>query len=114
MTREAKLGLSLEEDLGASYHFALPNKLFDYLQAGLPVLVSALPEMKAVVSEYKVGEVLQANEREAEKLAAQIRTLCENESLYQELVANCVKAGRVLNWENEKAKLVEMISTLNI
>ena len=114
MTREAKLGLSLEEDLGASYHFALPNKLFDYLQAGLPVLVSALPEMKAVVSEYQVGEVLVMTERAPKLVAKQIRGLCENEAKYQELVGNTQKAAKILNWENEKGKLVEMISTLNI
>ncbi|MFW6226781.1 MAG: glycosyltransferase, partial [Bacteroidota bacterium] len=45
LTRAAVLGFSLEEDLGKNYRYALPNKLFDYIHAEIPVIVSALPEM---------------------------------------------------------------------
>lgn len=36
---------------------ALPNKIFEYIQAGIPILVSDLPEMQRVVVDYGVGEV---------------------------------------------------------
>jgi hypothetical protein len=41
-----------------NYKYALPNKLFDYINAGLPVLTSNLPEMQAIVNKYNVGETL--------------------------------------------------------
>ena len=72
ITAKAMLGLSLEEDLGLNYRYALPNKLFDYLQARVPVLVSDLPEMRKIVEKYKVGEVLSAHERTPEELANRI------------------------------------------
>ena len=56
-TLQADLGISLEEDLGLNYRFALPNKLFDYIQAHVPVLVSDLPEMAALVRDYGIGRV---------------------------------------------------------
>lgn len=112
LTQKAKLGLSLEEDMGASYHFALPNKLFDYIQAGLPVIVSALPEMTSIVEAYQVGEVLGKEERNAESLAKRIRSICENQDQYQKYSDNSKAAAKLLNWENEKRELESLIHDL--
>src|SRR5690606_9274555 len=59
-THQADLGLSLEENVGLNYKYALPNKLFDYINAGVPVLTSALPEMEKIVSTYKIGETIES------------------------------------------------------
>jgi glycosyltransferase involved in cell wall biosynthesis len=105
LTATAILGMSLEADKGASYHFALPNKLFDYIQAGVPVLVSDLPEMRAVVVEHGVGEVLPVDERTPEKLALRIRGLCEDVDKYAAYRSNCQQAAKLLVWENEVPRL---------
>ncbi len=111
-TVKAMLGMSLEADQGASYHFALPNKLFDYIQAGVPVLVSDLPEMARIISEFNVGEVLHASERTPEQLANRIRSICENVDKYFAYSANCQKAANSLNWENEKKQLAAVFAEL--
>lgn len=105
ITVRAHLGLSLEEDRGASYHYALPNKLFDYLQAGLPVLVADLPEMRRIVETYQVGAVLPAPARTAANLAQQIRTLCEDEAYYARFQQAAIAAAAILNWEHECTQL---------
>jgi glycosyltransferase involved in cell wall biosynthesis len=104
-TRRAMLGLSLEADRGASYRLALPNKLFDYIQAGVPVIVSDLPEMAAVVQQHGVGEVLAASARKPESLAAQIKALCEDIEKYEAMVVACREAAVELVWENEQVAL---------
>lgn len=107
-TCQARLGFSLEEDLGANYRYASPNKVYDYLQAGLPVLVSDLPEMKQIVEEYGVGEVLEAASRQPQRLAERITAMLEDEQRYQQYVSRCHQAAQLLNWEQEQHKLLQI------
>jgi glycosyltransferase involved in cell wall biosynthesis len=53
--KSADVGLSIIEDISLSYRYCLPNKLFESRHAGLPVLVSDLPEMAAYLEEYGGG-----------------------------------------------------------
>lgn len=105
-TQKAYLGLSLEEDCGLNYRFALPNKLFDYIQARIPVLVSDLPEMKAVVEKYKVGAVL--SERTPENLAKQIMEIYTKQ-IQNYFTAYLNNAAKELCWEREEELLLQLI-----
>lgn len=106
-TRKASLGLSLEEDLGLNYRYALPNKIFDYIHAGIPVVVSDLPVMGNFVLENKVGAVL--TERNSKALAQLIvRVLSERRS-YDSFLRD---AAVNYNWDKEKVKLLKLIENL--
>lgn len=107
-TQQATLGLSLEEDLGANYRYASPNKVYDYLQAGVPVLVSKLPEMEQTVSTYGVGKVLTEEDRSPERLATLIDAMLSNKEEYQNWQQACLIAREELNWEQEKHKLIQI------
>jgi len=102
VTRSAAIGISLEEDLGLNYRFALPNKLFDYIHAGIPVLTSDLPAMREVVETYGIGEVL--HDRDPKALAQQLLTMLnENKQVYWR--TNCQLAAQKLNWQQESTTL---------
>jgi len=58
-TASADVGISAIEDSCLSYHYCLPNKMFEYVMAHVPVVVSNLPEMRNVVNTYGVGAVMQ-------------------------------------------------------
>ncbi len=58
ITSSANVGVSLIENLSTSYYYALPNKLFEYIMAEIPVIVSNLPQMKEIVEKYDVGFVI--------------------------------------------------------
>ncbi|MBR8842456.1 glycosyltransferase family 4 protein [Pseudoalteromonas sp. JC3] len=61
-TSSADCGVALIEDSCLSYRYCLPNKMFEYFMAGLPVIVSNLPEMKAIVEKFNVGLVTPSND----------------------------------------------------
>tara|TARA_R110002073_G_scaffold89852_8_gene212594 strand:- start:26129 stop:27220 length:1092 start_codon:yes stop_codon:yes gene_type:complete len=102
LTPNAHIGISLEEDLGLNYRYSLPNKIFDYIQAEIPIIVSDLPEMGKIVDNYQVGAILK--NRNPESLANLIKGVRENN-----FQAALVKAKKELVWENEKKKLIDCI-----
>ena len=105
LTPNTTVGMSLEEDLGLNYRYALPNKLFDYINAEVPMVVSNLPEMKAIIKKYAIGEVL--IDRTPISLASTIKTMAAK-NYKKELI----QAKKQLNWTLEKEKLISIISPL--
>jgi glycosyltransferase involved in cell wall biosynthesis len=103
VTCQADLGISLEEDLGLNYRFALPNKLFDYIQAGVPVLVSNLPEMRRIVERYQVGMI--AETYQWEEVSELMNTALFDQEKSQVWKQNLPKAAKELCWENEEKVL---------
>lgn len=55
MVRKADIGLCFVENISLSDYYCLPNKLFEYCFAGIPVLASNFPEISQVVDEYGLG-----------------------------------------------------------
>ncbi|WNJ20382.1 glycosyltransferase family 4 protein [Pontibacter sp. G13] len=108
LTTQAKIGFSLEENLGANYRVASPNKVYDYIQDGVPIIVSDLPVMSALVQEHQVGKILPEDQRKPDRLASLIKSIAESEDAYRQLQANCRVAATKLNWETESQKLLNI------
>lgn len=106
-TQSADMGLSLEENLGLNYRYALPNKIFDYIQAGIPVLASDLPLFNHLVHAYKIGEILK--KRDPEDLALLVEKIYCNKESYTESLK---KAADLFNWEVEKKVLIEFVKNI--
>ncbi|MDY0160693.1 MAG: glycosyltransferase [Bacteroidales bacterium] len=109
-TKQAILGFSLEEDMGLNYRYALPNKIFDYIQAGVPILVSALPEMGKIVETYKVGETFTG--KSSVELAQQINGIINSTDKLNLYHNNSQKASIELNWEIESKKILDIFNRL--
>ena len=108
ITSLASVGLSLEEDIGLNYRYALPNKLFDYIQARVPVLVSDLPEMAGVVRNYNIGEV--ASGLNPRRLADVLEEMIYNSRKRKVWINNLEKASQELVWEKEENILKEIFT----
>ncbi len=105
-TRSADAGLSLDKNSNLNYNFSLPNKLFDYISAGIPVIASELTEISKIVGDYKCGLLIpEVNPHEISKA---IITLRDNRDLLTELKRNAGIASESLNWETESQKVREL------
>jgi glycosyltransferase involved in cell wall biosynthesis len=105
-TVNADIGLSIEKDVSLNYHFCLPNKFMDYIQSNVPVLISPLIEMKAIVDKFKIGEMITSHD--PVYLAGKIDDMLNNEEQLELYRENLKKAASELCWENEETGLIKI------
>ena len=113
LTPQADVGLVMLEDLGLSYHYALPNRIGDFVAAGVPIVVSDLPEMSAVVKRFSVGEVIDrlhgADDRDqAQALAQAVKKVLARKWTEADFEA----ARRDMDWNKEKQQLIKIANEL--
>ncbi len=105
-TEQADLGFTLDKDTNLNYRYSLPNKLFDYIQAGVPVMATPLPEISKIVRKYEIGSFVR--ELQPEALANDIRTAIQNPDLLNVWKKNLSFASQELCWENEETGLLKL------
>ncbi len=109
-TRAADLGLSLDKDTNLNYRYSLPNKLFDYFRAHIPVLVTDLPEVAGIVRRYGSGVVIPRPEPGL--IAAEVLALQADTEARKTLRQNATFAAASLDGEREKAVLTALFQDL--
>lgn len=103
-THHADLGLTLDKDTNINYRYSLPNKLFDYLHAGVPVLASNLVEVKKIINYYSVGDCIENHN--PKHIADKLNKILADNLTLQEWKKNAKIVSNSLNWEQEELKLI--------
>jgi glycosyltransferase involved in cell wall biosynthesis len=98
----ADVGLALFQPVCLSHRLVLPNKLFEYVRAGLPVVGSDLPMIARFVRDHDVGATVDPEDTEA--IAAALAATVEPER-NAKLRAAAERAGRTLDWRKERELL---------
>jgi len=106
-TALADIGLCLDKNVSPNASFSLPNKIFEYIKAETPLVVSDLPERVHIVKQYCLGEVAEAVEPVA--IAEAVKRLSKPE-VWSKCRVNCKNAAQAFTWENEE-KVLETIYT---
>ena len=109
-TMHASLGLTLDKDTNLNYRYSLPNKLFDYIHAGVPVLSSKLIEIEKIIQKYNIGKIVTSHK--PEEIGNTIMEML-NSSKYDVWKKNTNIAAHELSWEKEKYKLLKIYKLNN-
>jgi len=108
-TAEADVGVTLLQDNCENHRLALPNKLFEYIAAGVPVVASALPETSRLIGDYGIGWVARPDDPAA---VAQALTVALAHRDDPELGRRIARAAYELRWPREQQRLLDLYAAL--
>ena len=110
LTCSADIGLCLIKSTGKSFHWSLPNKLFEYMMAGLPVLGSEAPEIRRTLDETGAGEVIDLTNPVS--LRNRSQRLVDDPARRDRYSGAALQAAHRFCWERESAKLTDLYAAL--
>lgn len=101
----AHVGVAITLPLCLNFELSVSNKIFEYAAAGLPVIMSNIPEHVYLNKKYKFGIILKTNT--PEELRDAVMKLYQDKEMYKLLSSNALKMSSEINWESEFLKLLE-------
>ncbi len=104
-TRQADAGTTLLEANCENHRLALPNKVFEYVAAGVPVVSNDLPELRALIERHGIGWTAPSGDPEAlaRAIAQAIRDRRD-----PEMTSRLEQAALALSWSRERRKLIDL------
>ena len=104
MTVMADVGLVPYQANCLNTYYCTPNKLYEYIAAGIPILVNNLPELKRVVDTFGNGWTADLNTPKSFANAIDLAFSTERGLIQRR--ENSTKAFKTLCWEQEEKKLL--------
>lgn len=106
----AHVGVAITVPYCLNFELSVSNKIFEYLGAGLPVIMSDIPEHRYLNEKYNIGIILE--ELTPQCLDNAVNRLYNDKEFYDQCVRNAKILSDDLNWENEFMRLFTCIKGL--
>lgn len=100
----SKVGVAITEPICLNFELSVSNKLFEYAAAGLPVIMSDIPEHRYLNKKYHFGIIIEDNT--PQKFAEAVLKLYKDSQFYRECAINAVKMSNEINWESQFSELI--------
>ncbi len=98
------IGIVITQPVNLNFKLSVSNKVFEYAAAGLPVILSDVPEHRYLNEKYNFGIIIE--DVEPKCIAEAANTLYQDTELYNRLSENAKIMSEEMNWENESKKLL--------
>jgi glycosyltransferase involved in cell wall biosynthesis len=108
-TAGARVGL-IPFNLSGLARYALPNKLFEYMATGLPIVSPDLPVIRGIIEKYGCGVLCDFETPEV--VAAAVNGLLGNPARYKAMSAASLRAAEEYNWETQERVLIGLYHEL--
>ena len=108
--RTANAAIVLYYETSVDYLYSLPNRFFQPIAAGVPLLYPPLPEIRRLAERYGVGVMI--NPKDPVEIADGARKLAEDAPLLNSPKAGLVKAKEELTWQHEEVELANIVTKL--
>lgn len=107
---DAAVGVTLLQDTCLNHRYALPNKLFDYVHAGVPVLASDLPEISRVVNGESLGMTVRPDDIDA--IVRALETMLSDHDQRRDWVQAAARCGETFSWSSVSDRLTTRFEML--
>lgn len=111
-TAKAYIGITLfdAENNGMSNQLSLANRYFDYMHHGVPQICCDFSEYHTINEQWELAYLVK--DLNPTSIAAGLNKMLEDESYYQSLSDNAMKARSIHCWQNEEIKLLAFYKKL--
>lgn len=110
-TASANYGMVCIENTCLSHYYSLPNKLFEYAMAGIPMILTNLHEFVSLNSQHEFGVVL--DDLSASEINDKVDYLLHiDANRYDMFSSNAKKMAKALAWEQQGKRLQKIYSEL--
>jgi glycosyltransferase involved in cell wall biosynthesis len=105
---ESQVGVVFTKPVNPNFKYTVGNKVFEYINAGIPVILSDVPEHQYLINKFGFGLIV--DDVSSEKIAAAICELVNDKEKYDRMRKNAIDASKIMCWENESKKLINIYS----